>query len=266
MIKKILILLIVAVAIFAAYAAKQPSEYRVSRSITINSTADKIFPHVNNLKSWNEWSPWVKLDPEATVSFEGPDAGVGAIMRWKGNMEVGEGSMTIAESRNNEFVKFNLDFVKPMKSVANSEFDFKAEGQNTNVTWTMYGTRGFVEKAIGVIFNCEKMIGEQFDAGLANLKLTAEGDAGETVEIQNETPSEPVAPVESAPSDDSAVAPEVEALPVDEAPAATENSSENTAPSADEAPANSEVPSETPPVTDTLAEQPAAPVNGTQAE
>lgn len=174
MLKKILIILVLALGVFAGVAAIQPDDFRVTRTAAINAPVEKLFTLVNTQKQWNLWSPWAKLDPNATFTFEGPEAGVGAVSKWSGNWEVGEGMSTITESRPNEFVKFRLDFLKPMKSTSTTEFLFKQENGQTNVTWTMYGKNNFVAKAIGLIMNCEKMVGQQFDQGLANLKLEAE--------------------------------------------------------------------------------------------
>lgn len=174
MLKKIFLGLLIALAIFAVVAAMQPDEMQVTRTATINAPAEKIFEQVNNLRNWNAWSPWAKLDPNAKETFEGPEAGVGAVMRWAGNFDVGEGSMTITQSRPAELVQFKLDFVKPMQGTNMAEFAFKPVGNGTEVTWSMSGKKNFMAKAMSLIFNCEKMVGEQFEKGLANLKGLAE--------------------------------------------------------------------------------------------
>lgn len=167
-------LLIAAVVVFLGVAAIQPSEFHVSRSLEIATPASQIFPLVNNQQKWNDWSPWAKLDPNAKWSVEGPDAGVGSIAHWEGNMKVGAGSSTITESRKNEFVGFQLDFTKPMKSTSTASFTFKEEGDKTLVTWSMDGKNNFIGKAMSLIFNCEKMVGGQFEKGLENLKTITE--------------------------------------------------------------------------------------------
>ena len=140
----------------------------------VAAPASQIFVHVNNLKNWNAWSPWAKLDPNAKNSFVGPEAGVGALMRWAGNYEVGEGSMLITESKTNELVRFRLDFLKPMESTSLAEFNFVPQGNQTAVTWTMSGTNNFMGKAFGLFFNCEKMVGGKFEEGLSSLKQISE--------------------------------------------------------------------------------------------
>lgn len=171
----LLVAVVVVVAVFCIVAALQPDEFRISRSITINASANHVFPHVNNLQKWNDWSPWVALDPNATVTFEGPHQGVGAKMAWDGNRNVGAGSMTITESKRNELVQFHLEFLKPLAGTSTAEFTFVSPDKHTtNVTWAMFGHSNFMGKAMGLLVNCDKMMGEQFDKGLANLKSVSE--------------------------------------------------------------------------------------------
>ncbi len=175
--KKLLVgLSIVAVIVvgFLIVVAMQPSDYRVSRSVTVAAPAAAVFPQVNEIKKWEPWSPWMKLDPNATSKYEGPAAGVGAAMIWAGNNEVGEGMMTITESKANELVRFHLDFYKPMAGAGDAEFAFRPEGNGTTVTWTMTGKNNFIGKAFCLIMNMDKMIGGNFEKGLADLKAIAE--------------------------------------------------------------------------------------------
>lgn len=168
-----IVVALVAIALLAI--VKQPDEFRVTRSATMNASAAAVFEQVNDLYKWNAWSPWAKLDPAAKNSFEGPPSGTGAIMRWAGNHKVGEGSMTITDSRPSEFVKFRLVFLKPFKATNTAEFAFKSAGNQTTVTWSMYGKNNFMGKAMGLIMNCNKMVGGQFEKGLASMKSIVEG-------------------------------------------------------------------------------------------
>jgi len=174
MFKKILIALVVVVGVFAVIVSRQPSEFRMTRSAVITALPAAVFPHVNNLRAWDAWSPWVKLDPNATSSFEGPAAGKGAIMKWSGNMQVGEGTMAITESHPNDRIVFQLDFVKPMPASNIAEFTFTPQGKQTLVTWSMSGHSNFIGKAMSLIMNCDKMVGGQFEKGLADLKSIVE--------------------------------------------------------------------------------------------
>jgi len=176
--KKILIVLAALAAIvivFLIIVAMQPPEFRVTRSATVATAPTEVFPHVNELKKWDAWSPWAKLDPNAKHGFEGPAAGTGSAMTWAGNNEVGEGRMTITESRPSELVRFRLEFYKPMAGTSDAEFTFKPQGNQTEVTRTMTGTNNFIAKAMCTVMNMDKMIGGQFEQGLASLKSIAEG-------------------------------------------------------------------------------------------
>ena len=174
MLKKILIALVVAVAAFAVVVALQPSDLRVSRTVTIAASAADVFGHVNDLHKWDAWSPWAKLDPKAKVGFEGSPAGKGAVFTWSGNSEVGEGRMTVAESRPGELVSIDVVFVKPFEGTSTSEFSFKPEGSGTAVTWSMGGHHDFIQKAMCLIMSGEKMLGGEMEKGLAQLKAVVE--------------------------------------------------------------------------------------------
>jgi hypothetical protein len=174
MFKKILLGLAAVIAVFVVVVALQPSHFTYSRSATIAAAPAAVFPHVNDLRQWEAWSPWAKLDPKMKVTYSGPSAGVGAVSAWAGNNDVGEGSMTVTESRPSELVRFRLDFVKPFAATNTAEFTFKPEGNGTVVTWSMSGENNFVCKAVGLFMNCDKMIGAEFEKGLADLKKVVE--------------------------------------------------------------------------------------------
>ncbi|HEV2696004.1 MAG TPA: SRPBCC family protein [Verrucomicrobiae bacterium] len=170
----ILLALAFIAVIFIIAIAGQPDEFVVSRSVKISAPPENVFPHVNDLHKWQAWSPWAKLDPNAKNTFEGPTAGVGSSMAWVRNNKVGAGKMTITDSKPVEVVRFRLDFLKPMKATNTAEFTFRAEGGQTSVNWTMIGQGCLMGKVFGLLMNCEKMCGDQFLQGLANLKKVAE--------------------------------------------------------------------------------------------
>lgn len=161
------------VAVFAIVAALQPSTFRLARSVTINAPAAAIFPHVARPRAWEAWSPWLKLDPALRSTYFGPAEGPGAGSSWVSS-KVGTGSSTVIESRAPERVRFRLEMVKPMVSTNEAAFTFEPRGEQTIVAWSMSGDRGFVAKAFGLIFNCEKMIGGHFERGLNDLKALVE--------------------------------------------------------------------------------------------
>lgn len=174
MLKKILIGLAVVLAVFVLVVATRPADFRVTRSTVIAAPADAVFPQVNELKKWAAWNPWEKMDPAMKLTYEGPAAGVGAAYAWAGNSDVGEGRLTITGSRTNEAVQLKLDFFKPMPGTSIAEFTFKPENNRTTVTWTISGKNNFIAKAFCLFVSMDKMIGGQFEQGLASLKTVAE--------------------------------------------------------------------------------------------
>lgn len=160
--------------IFIVVIAGQPDEFKTSRSTTISASPEEIFPHINDLHKWEAWSPWAKLDPNAKNSFSGSNAGTGAAMAWEGNCKVGVGKMTITDSQPSNIIRFRLDFEKPMKATNVAKFTFLPDGGGTVVTWSMTGKNNLGGKIFGLLMNCDKMVGEQFEKGLANLKSVVE--------------------------------------------------------------------------------------------
>jgi hypothetical protein len=174
MLWKILIALVVIVVGLVAVIALQPAGYRVSRSATIAAPAPMVFAQVNDFHRWTAWSPWEKIDPAMKRTYEGPPAGVGASYTWVGSGEVGEGRMTIVESRPSDLIQVKLEFVKPFAGTSVAEFSFKPDGERTLVTWSMTGDKNFIAKAIHLVMSMDRMIGDQFDKGLAAMKTVAE--------------------------------------------------------------------------------------------
>jgi uncharacterized protein YndB with AHSA1/START domain len=174
MLKKILIGLAVIIVVFIAVVAMQPSEMRVERSATISAPAPVVFAQVNDFHNWKAWSPWAKLDPAMKETYEGAPAGTGAVYGWAGNKEVGEGRMTIVESRPDERINIKLEFLKPFAATNVTDFTFKPQGDQTAVTWTMTAQNNFISKAMCLFMDMEKMIGDQFSQGLAQMKAIAE--------------------------------------------------------------------------------------------
>lgn len=174
MIAKILIGLAVVILIFVIVVASRPAEFAYQRSTTIAAPPSAIFPHLDDLHKWQAWSPWAKKDPNAKETFEGPATGVGSSMAWAGNNDVGEGKMTIVDSKPDQSVQYRLDFIKPFAGTNLAEFTFKPEGGNTLITWTMTGKNTFFFKAFGLFVDCDKMIGNDFEKGLADLKSLVE--------------------------------------------------------------------------------------------
>lgn len=174
MLVKILIVVVVVLAALAAFVATQPGEFQVTRSATIVAPAPAVFVQVNELRKWPAWSPWAKKDPQMKQAYEGPPAGTGAVTSWVGNKDVGEGRMTIVESRPAELIRFKLEFLEPFAATNSAEFTFQPEGGGTRVTWTMQGQSNFIGKALHLAFDFDKMIGADFEQGLAGIKRIVE--------------------------------------------------------------------------------------------
>jgi uncharacterized protein YndB with AHSA1/START domain len=177
MLVKILVGLAALVVLLVVVVALQPSEFRITRTATVAAPASAVFAHVNDFHKWEAWSPWAKLDPAARNTFEGAPAGTGAVFAWAGNSKVGEGRMTITESRPNELVRIKLEFMRPFAATNTAEFRFKPEGDRTAVTWSMYGHNNFIGKAVCLVMNMDKTLGGEFDKGLAAMKSVAEAAA-----------------------------------------------------------------------------------------
>ena len=165
----IILISLLAIGIFLVIVALRPSDFRVTRSASIPAPATVVFEQFNDLHKWNEWSPWAKMDPNSKITYEGQLAGVGAGFSWAGS-KAGEGLMTITESRPSERIVARLQFFKPFTATNEVEFTFTPEGDETAVTWSMSGKNNFMAKLIGLVMNCEKMCGDQFEQGFANLK------------------------------------------------------------------------------------------------
>jgi Polyketide cyclase / dehydrase and lipid transport len=179
MIRIVLIALAAVVAALVAIVAIQPSAFRIARTATISAPAQAVFAQVNDFHNWQAWSPWEGIDPALKRDYQGPAAGTGAVYSWTGNNRVGEGRMTIIESRPSDLIRIRLEFLKPFAATHTAEFIFKPEGDNTAVTWSMSGANNFVAKGIGLFMNIDKMLGNQFEKGLAQLGSAAEAAAPE---------------------------------------------------------------------------------------
>jgi len=173
----ILIGLAAIVVVFVLIVVLRPSAFRVARSATMAAPAPVVFAQVNDFHAWEAWNPWGKLDPAIRNTYAGAPAGPGAVFAWVGNRNVGEGRMTILESRPSELIRIKLEFFKPFAGTNTAEFTFEPEGDRTAVTWCMFGHNAFMAKAIGLFMDMDKMIGDQFERGLADMKSVVEAMA-----------------------------------------------------------------------------------------
>lgn len=193
MVKKILIGVVAIILILVIVIAAQPTDFKITRTATLDASPPAVFEQVNDFHKWNDWSPWAKLDPNAKNTFQGPDKGPGAIFTWSGNSEVGEGRMTILESKPNDVVRIKLDFIRPFEDTSETFFFLKPEGNKTVVTWTMEGKRNFVAKAMCLVMDMDTMVGGQFEKGLASLEAASKPKADAKKEEKDSPKKEPPA-------------------------------------------------------------------------
>jgi uncharacterized protein YndB with AHSA1/START domain len=170
----IVIILIVAVVALLAYAATKPDNFTVKRSASIKAPPEKVFPLINNFKSWPQWSPWETRDPDLKRTYSGAAEGKGAKYAWDGNKNVGTGEMEIIDTAPPNKIIIKLDFIKPFEGHNIAEFTLAPQGDETTVTWEMRGPVPFIGKIMHVFMDMDKMIGTDFAAGLASMKAAAE--------------------------------------------------------------------------------------------
>ena len=176
MLKKIGLAVVALLVVLAVVVATRPAHYKVARSASVLAPASAVYAQVADFHRWEKWSPWEKLDPGMEKVYSGADGERGATYAWKGNKKVGEGRMTLLDARPGEAIAIRLEFVKPFASVCSTGFQFSPEGSGTHVMWTMEGDNDFFGKAFSLFLDMDKMIGGDFERGLASLKAVAEAD------------------------------------------------------------------------------------------
>ena len=169
MFKIIVTALTVVVAAILIMAATRPDSFRVERSIRVSAPPEKIFHYVNDFHQWGVWSPYEKLDPSMKRTFGGAAAGKGAVYEWDGNSKAGQGRMEIIDSDEPARIVIKLDFIKPITGHNRATFNFRPAGSGTQVTWSMDGPTPYIAKLMGLFFNMDRLIGADFESGLANL-------------------------------------------------------------------------------------------------
>jgi len=174
MLKTIAVVIVVLLAAVLVFAATKPDTFRVQRVTSIKAPPEKIFPYLNDLRSFGTWSPYEKKDPAMQRTFSGPASGKGAVYEWEGDKNVGKGRMEIADTAPPSKVAIKLDFVRPFEAHNIVEFTLAPKGDSTDVTWAMQGPVPYVAKIMHVFVDMDSMVGKDFEAGLANLKTVAE--------------------------------------------------------------------------------------------
>ena len=168
------VILAVAIAVVLVLAATKPSRFSVRREAMVRAPAERIFPLINDFHQWVAWSPWEHRDPALKRSYSGAESGIGAVYGWEGNNSVGSGRMEILESAAPSKIVIKLDFIKPFEGHNTAEFTMLPQGDGTHVIWLMHGPAPFLNRLMQVFMNLDKMIGKDFEAGLASLKQLTE--------------------------------------------------------------------------------------------
>jgi hypothetical protein len=168
------LVVLAAVVVLLVYVSTRPDQFRIARKVTIKASPDAIFPLIGDLRRFNEWNPFAKADPAIKLVYGATSAGPGGSYNWDSTGQAGRGRMEITESDAPKSVAMSLQFDKPMKANNHVLFTLQPQGPVTEVIWEMTGTYGFLHKTMGVVFNFDKMVGAEFEKGLAALKSQAE--------------------------------------------------------------------------------------------
>ena len=174
MAKKILGVLAALIAVLCVVIAMRPATFEIKRSLLINAPPAVVYAQVDDFHAWTAWSPWEKIDPNMKRTYNEVSAGVGAGYQWVGAGDVGAGSMKITDVKPAEHVGLDLEFTAPFAAKNRTDFDFAKTGEGTTVTWTMSGTNNFGAKAMSLVMDMDKLVGPNFEKGLAGMKTAAE--------------------------------------------------------------------------------------------
>jgi len=177
MVLKILIGVAVVIVLLVIVIATRPSKFHLERSIAISAPPEVVFAQVNDFHAWTAWSPWEKIDPHLKRTYDGTSSGAGAIYSWAGNAKVGEGRMTIQRSDRPSQIVIKLEFFKPWKATNIATFTFVPEAGATKVTWAMGGSNNFMAKGFHMVMDFDKLVGGDFERGLASIKSITETDS-----------------------------------------------------------------------------------------
>jgi len=176
MLKKILLGLAAALLILIIVIAMQPADFKVERSEVVAAAPEIVHGQVNDFTKWATWSPWVKMEPEAKLTYSDNPVGVGATYGWEGK-KTGAGMMILTASTP-EAIDIDLNFTKPFKAENKVVFSFAPIHGGTQITWTMTGKNNFMGKAFSLFMDMDKMVGGDFEKGLKDIKKNSEIASG----------------------------------------------------------------------------------------
>lgn len=164
----------VILVLLTIFILTRKNQFNYVRSGVIQAPAEKIFPYLKSFQLSVQWSPYEKLDPKLRKSFYGDDGEVGSVMTFDGNVEVGSGRLEILKIETNQLVEIHLKSLKPFETQNRVQYRLTPEGHDTRFTWSMSGRNGFLGKMINVFVDCDKLAGDQFTAGIDNLRNVVE--------------------------------------------------------------------------------------------
>ncbi len=216
--KKIGIALGVIIVALLGYVAMQPAEWKVERSVGVVAPASIVLAQVSDYHNWVAWSPWAKLDPAQKSTYEGTPGPAGHSYAWVGNDQLGEGKMVLT-SVGTETVAMDLHFIRPFKSDDKVELTAKPDGSNAKVTWTITGRYDLMGKAMSIVMNMDKMMGADFEKGLAGLKTVAEAEQQKAEAAAKAAAEAAAAAAAAAPAPDAATVPATGTAPATATPA-----------------------------------------------
>jgi hypothetical protein len=170
-----IIMLVIAILVVGglAAAALRPNSFQVQRRVAIKASPGQIATLIDDFHAWSQWSPWERIDPTMTRTYQGAERGVGAVYGWSSPGKAGTGRMEILETSASR-IAIKLDFIKPFEAHNLALFTLEAKGDETEVTWAMSGPQPYIGKLMGMVFNMDKMVGGDFEKGLADLKKASE--------------------------------------------------------------------------------------------
>ena len=155
----------------------ETATYTVARSATVQADAERVFEQIADFRRWPAWSPWEDIDPDLKRSYSGAPVGVGSVYEWSGNRKAGAGRMEITEAVQSSRVVIDLRFLKPFKSHNTTAFTLEPQDAGTRVTWTMTGPKTLAARMMGVFTSMDKLVGGDFEKGLARLRGVVETPA-----------------------------------------------------------------------------------------
>lgn len=168
-----IVVVVLLVAVLLAYLSAQPSDFRITRTLSINAPAQELYGMAADLRNFNKWNPFALQDPQLKLTYSGADVGKGAAYNWEGP-KAGVGRMEVINVEPSKLVTMKLDFSKPFEAHNVVDFTYQPSGSQTKVTWEMRGTRNLMMKAMGLFFSMDGMVGGEFEKGLATLKTISE--------------------------------------------------------------------------------------------